>query len=53
MDKIKFIDIHAKNESPFIYCCQTGNLEMAKWLWDLSKELNSPLTTAQAKLDNF
>jgi hypothetical protein len=43
MNKIKFIDIHVKNESPFIYCCQTGNLEMAQCLWKLSKELDSPI----------
>jgi hypothetical protein len=42
-DKYVALNIHGINETIFNRTCQYGELETAKWLWDLSNEINSPI----------
>ena len=37
------INIHKNADCAFRYSCATGHLQAAKWLIDLSKQLNSPI----------
>jgi Ankyrin repeat len=40
------LNIHLKEETPFVWACQNGSLDVVKWLWDLSLKINSPISVA-------